>query len=207
MGRLVDIDLSLDYAGDRYTGHMWFVFLQFLHAATNWEGSTFSNSQYFFLALAGDPSGPEAATVATDTDEYTAANVRYTQLSYVSTVLYFTIASTMKLSILLMYNRLFSVSRSFRRQIAILFGIVIGFWIGCTVANLLDCVPIEYTWINSLADPRYCFNYNIFWFASGICEAFIDVMIIMLPVRVVLGLQLNRKQKIAVSSVFLLGAL
>lgn len=186
---------------------MWFVFLQFLHAATHWEGSTFSNSQYFFLALAGDPSGPEAATVATDTDEYTAANVRYTQLSYVSTVLYFTIASTMKLSILLMYNRLFSVSRSFRRQIAILFGIVIGFWIGCTVANLLDCVPIEYTWINSLADPRYCFNYNIFWFASGICEAFIDVMIIMLPVRVVLGLQLNRKQKIAVSSVFLLGAL
>ncbi|EMR70539.1 putative integral membrane protein [Eutypa lata UCREL1] len=158
-------------------------------------------------ALAGDPSGPEAATVATDTHEYTAANVRYTKLSYISTVLYFTIASTMKLSILLMYNRLFSVSRSFRRQIAILFGIVIGFWIGCTVANLLDCIPIEYTWINSLADPRYCFNYNIFWFSSGICEAFIDVMIIMLPVRVVLGLQLNRKQKIAVSSVFLLGAL
>lgn len=66
---------------------------------------------------------------------------------------------------------------------------------------------MEYTWINSLADPRYCFNYNIYWFATGICEAFIDSLIFIIPIRAVLGLQLKPKQKFAVASVFMLGIL
>lgn len=106
-----------------------------------------------------------------------------------------------------MYNRLFSVSAVFRLQIIILAAIVMSFWIGCTLADLLNCIPLEYAWINSLADPRYCINYNIFWFASGICEAFIDVLIIVMPVRVVYTLQLSSAKKIAVAAVFLFGVL
>ncbi|OTB10339.1 hypothetical protein K445DRAFT_309623, partial [Daldinia sp. EC12] len=154
-------------------------------------------------ALVGNPSSPEAATLENDTFEYTPADVKYTKLSYIATVLYFTIASTMKMSILLMYNRLFSVSKSFRHQVVALFGLVISFWVGCTIANLLNCIPIKYTWINSLADPEYCINYNIYWFASGIIETFIDVLIIILPIRMVIGLQFNWHQKVAVASVFL----
>ena len=85
--------------------------------------------------------------------------------------------------------------------------LVIGFWIGCTVADLLNCIPIEWTWRNSLADPRYCFNYNIFWLASGIVEAIIDFLILMMPIKVILGLQLSRSKKVAVLAVFLLGIL
>ncbi|KAI1207294.1 uncharacterized protein F4807DRAFT_435204 [Annulohypoxylon truncatum] len=151
------------------------------------------------------PNGAEAATEANDTSEYTPEDAQYTKLSYITLVIYFSLTSTTKLSVLFMYHRLFSVSESFRRQTILLGVLVIGFWIGCTVANLLDCVPMKYTWINSLADPRYCFNYNIYWFASGICEAFIDLWIILLPIRVVLSLQLNRKQKVAVVFVFMLG--
>lgn len=106
-----------------------------------------------------------------------------------------------------MYNRLFSISKSFRRQVLVVGALVVAFWIGCTVANLLNCRPLKYTWINSLDDPRYCFNYNIFWLVSGIVEAIIDVLIIAMPVRIVFGLQLNLTKKIALIAVFLLGTL
>lgn len=106
-----------------------------------------------------------------------------------------------------MYNRLFSVSRTFHYQVLIVGGMVVGFWIGTTVADLLNCIPLKWTWLNSLDDPRYCFNYNIFWMASGIVEAVIDVLIIAMPIRIILGLQLNLTKKLALTAVFLLGVL
>ncbi|KAK8036636.1 hypothetical protein PG994_015407 [Apiospora phragmitis] len=159
------------------------------------------------VAITANPEGPEHATVPTDTEDYLPADVLYTKLDYASTVMYFSITSTTKLSILILYNRIFSVNVLFRSLVRVLLAIVVGFWIGCTVANLTNCIPMKYVWINSLSDPRYCFNYNIYWFASGICEAFIDVLIILLPVRMILGLQLSTEKKVAIAFVFLLGGL
>lgn len=148
--------------------------------------------------------------MASNTDPnyvYTDADIYYTKLNFVATILYFTITSSTKLSILFMYNRLFSVSPSFRFQVLLVGAMVVAFWIGCTVANLLNCRPIEWTWINSLDDPRYCFNYNIFWMASGAVEAFLDVLIIALPLRIIFGLHLDLPKKVALTAIFLLGTL
>lgn len=106
-----------------------------------------------------------------------------------------------------MYNRLFFVDDLFRLLNFGLCGLLLCFWIGCTVATLANCVPLKYIWINSLSDPRYCFNFNIFWLSSGICEAVIDILVLFLPVKVVFGLRLGIRQKLAVASVFLLGSL
>ncbi|KAI0539989.1 hypothetical protein GGR58DRAFT_462723 [Xylaria digitata] len=125
--------------------------------------------------------------------------------SFIATVLYFSITSTTKLSILFLYNRLFSVSHTFRRQIVILSILVIGYWFGSTIANLLNCIPLQYYWIYGDSDPRFCFDYNIFWFATGISEAFIDLLILLLPIGVVAKLHLSTKKKIATGSVFVVG--
>lgn len=66
---------------------------------------------------------------------------------------------------------------------------------------------MKYTWINSLADPRYCINYNIYWFATGVCEASLDLLILLMPIGVVVRLQLSTGKKIAVGSVFLVGVM
>ncbi|KAI1123035.1 hypothetical protein F5Y10DRAFT_286548 [Nemania abortiva] len=137
--------------------------------------------------------------------EYSPADVLFTKINFIATVFYFAITSTTKLSILLLYNRLFSVSDSFRRQIIALCIAVIGYGLGATIANLLSCIPIKYTWINNLEDSRFCFNYNVFWFATGIAEAVLDIFIIIVPIRVVAQLQLNLRKRIAVGSVFLVG--
>lgn len=161
----------------------------------------------FIIATDADPTGPAAASNVDPTHVFTPADVYFTKLNFIATVLYFTVAATTKLSILLLYRRLFWINESFRRQVLFLIVLVVCFWIGTTVADLLSCIPLEWSWKNSHQDPRYCFNYNIFWLISGIVEAVIDVLIIVLPIRVVLGLQLDNGKKIAVVAVFLFGAL
>lgn len=159
------------------------------------------------IAISSNPAGAETATVATDTQEYSEADQEYTKIVWSLTIVYFFTTSSTKLSILLMYYRLFSVSRTFKRQIMFLSGLV-GCWcVGCSIANLTNCIPLKYTWLNSLSDPRFCFNYNYYWFAAGLAESFIDILIILLPINAIRTLQFSRKQKFALSFVFLLGAL
>ncbi|KAI0898906.1 hypothetical protein F4806DRAFT_317858 [Annulohypoxylon nitens] len=159
------------------------------------------------FANSANPNGAEVASGITDTDGYSPADITYTKLSFIATIVYFAISSATKLSILLLYNRLFSVDASFRRQIIFLCAAVICWWLGCTLADILNCIPMEYTWINSLSDPRYCFNYNIYWFATGICEAFLDLLILLMPIGVITRLQLSTTKKFAVGSVFLVGVM
>ncbi|KAI1130332.1 hypothetical protein F5Y10DRAFT_122127 [Nemania abortiva] len=150
-----------------------------------------------------NPTDPE---LGDDDDLNSPADILFNQFSFAATVLYFSITSTTKLSILLLYNRLFSVSRKFRRQVIILSILVINYWLGSTIADLLNCIPIKYVWINGKDDPRFCFDLNIFWFATGVAEAFIDVLILLLPIGVVAKLQLSAKKKVATGSVFAVGA-
>jgi hypothetical protein len=76
-----------------------------------------------------------------------------------------------------------------------------------TVSNLLNCIPIEMSWIPSDDESKYCFNYNVYWLACGIVECILDLVILIMPVRVVYGLKLSQGRRIAVAGVFLLGVL
>lgn len=78
--------------------------------------------------------------------------------------------------------------------------------IATTFATIFNCWPIEWSWLNSLSPAPYCINYNIFWLIAGVIEAIFDVIIIILPVKQVMNLRLSPQKKIAVMSVFLLGA-
>lgn len=106
-----------------------------------------------------------------------------------------------------MYNRIFSVSLAFRRQVYIVTTIVSLFWAATFFANVFTCVPLKWSWISSVSPAPYCFNFNIFWFSTGIIEAVLDVTIISLPVGMVAKLQLSPKKKVGLIGVFLLGAL
>lgn len=161
------------------------------------------------LVIVANTINPHGAEVASNKDPnyvYTDKDMKYTRLSFICTILYFTIVSATKLSILLMYDRLFSVSKIFRRQVVLLCFLTGAFWIGTTVSNILNCIPMRYVWINAKADPRYCINYNLYWLGCGVAESVLDLMIILMPIKVVYGLHLSRGRRIAVAAVFLLGA-
>ncbi|CAG9982271.1 unnamed protein product [Clonostachys byssicola] len=160
------------------------------------------------LIIVANSVNPEGADIASNKDptyEYTEADIEYTKLNYIATIIYYTIVSSTKLSIILMYNRLFSVSTAFRYQVIFMCLLTGAFWIATTITNILSCIPMKYTWINADEDPRYCINYNLYWLGSGIAESVIDFLIIIMPVRVVYRLRMSRGRKIAVVAVFLLG--
>lgn len=132
-------------------------------------------------------------------------DVLFSKLTLVGTTLYYTSTSTTKLSILFMYKRLFAVNGLFHRRFWILAIVLMGFWLGTTIANLCSCVPLHEFWMPR--DPASCFNFNVFWLVAGILEAILDVIILVLPLRIVYGLKLSKRKKIALVGVFLFGAL
>ena len=69
----------------------------------------------------------------------------------------------------------------------------------------MTCLPPEKFW--NRETPGVCINYDIFALASGICEIVIDTAILCLPVRMISSIQLSRRNKIVLSSIFLLGGL
>lgn len=135
----------------------------------------------------------------------TTPHMTYLKLTFIVTALYFTIVTAIKVSILLMYRRIFSIDESFRLQSLLVGVVVLAFWIAATIATLLHCRPMNLRWI-SLSD-EHCFNLNLFWMVTGVVEVVIDTVILALPVRMVLGLNLSRKDKVSVVFVFLLGGL
>ena len=160
-----------------------------------------------FTGSAADSTGAAASDTLDPNYAYTSQDIMYMKLTFIASVLYFAIAGSTKLGILLMYYRIFNMDRAFRYQLALAILLVVAWWIGCEVASLTNCIPLQWSWLNSLSDPRYCFNYNIFWVASGAIEAFIDTIVLGLPIRVIITLQLTAKKKAAAACIFLLGSL
>ncbi|KAJ4290835.1 hypothetical protein N0V90_010030 [Kalmusia sp. IMI 367209] len=161
------------------------------------------------ILLAGNSIAPNGLWVSENTDTsyiYTSHDILYLKLAFVTSILYFTIAGATKLGILLMYNRIFNVSNAFRAQLYVACALVTGWWIGCTVASFTNCIPLKWSWVNSFADSRYCFNYNLFWMVSGACEIALDVMILAMPVSVVVRMSMSWRRKLTVLGIFALGA-
>ncbi|KAL8645936.1 MAG: hypothetical protein Q9210_006433, partial [Variospora velana] len=167
-----------------------------------WRGLTRPTHR---LASSVSKTGPVAASNFDPDYVYTPADIQYTKIMFSTSFLYFFITCTTKLSLLLLLHRIFAINGSFRVQIYTAEMAVVMFWISATVADLLNCIPLEWTWKNSNADPRYCINYNTFWLVTGIVESVIDLVILALPFGMVFKLHLDRSKKYGVAGIFLLG--
>ncbi|KAI1419370.1 hypothetical protein F5Y12DRAFT_778391 [Xylaria sp. FL1777] len=152
-----------------------------------------------------DPNGPATTQIFNPDYVNTPQHVFFLRTSFASITLYFTINGAVKSSVLLMYYRIFHVKQSFRYLLFVTIGLVIGWWIGNTVAALTSCIPIDRYWTNNILDLKYCSSFNVFWAVSGSVEVFLDALILILPVREVLELHLPWRRKIIILRIFLLG--
>ncbi|KAI1740557.1 hypothetical protein F4680DRAFT_418460 [Xylaria scruposa] len=136
----------------------------------------------------------------------TPEDIFYLKINLITAVIYYTINAAVKLSILYMYYRIFHAKSSLRYQLFVTAGLVTGWWIGTTVAQIVNCIPISKYWTSNVLDPKYCFNLNTFFVVGGSIEVFLDVLILTLPIRAVLALQLSWRRKAIISGIFLLGS-
>lgn len=156
-----------------------------------------------------DPKAQDAvAAVIANRPANLAPHLAYLKLTWVCSLLYVSIVTAIKLSILLMYHRLFYIDDTFRRQSMAVGIAVLAFWLAGTITLLYSYRPLPYKCgVLSMNVNEDCFNMNMFWMVLGAAEVVIDTLTLALPVRVVLGMDLSRKRKFSVVCVFLLGGL
>ncbi|KAK3298771.1 uncharacterized protein B0H64DRAFT_386106 [Chaetomium fimeti] len=113
-----------------------------------------------------------------------------------------------KLSIVVFYRRIFK-GKIFSIASTILLGAVAAWGVAFFFATLFECMPIPMVWKTLFGTPDHqavCYNYLPMFWATAISNMIMDVAILTLPMPFVWRLNMPRRQKIAVSAIFLLGA-
>ncbi|KJZ75224.1 hypothetical protein HIM_05418 [Hirsutella minnesotensis 3608] len=126
-----------------------------------------------------------------------AANI--TGLTLYSTCIYL-----IKISALLLYARIFKrSSRAFLRSLAVVGGLMTCWWIMCAIIPWTFCRP----WRKNVDPflPGYCKPHTSWFLASAFINAFLDLVVLLLPTPAIWRLQMNTSKKISVTFVFLLG--
>lgn len=110
-----------------------------------------------------------------------------------------------KLSILLMYHRIFEHVRYFRPVAVVLGTLVVAWGIISVSLSGFFCVPFEKNW-NPLVQGR-CMNVYAVWTANAVNTILTDVAILVLPMPKVWKLHLRAPQRVAILLTFALGFL
>ncbi|KAI0002658.1 hypothetical protein F4779DRAFT_603408 [Xylariaceae sp. FL0662B] len=124
-------------------------------------------------------------------------------------ILYNCSAMFIKLSLLVLYSRLFRPMGGI--QILIWLGIVVivVFYMICNVLTLVFCIPRsgDGGWGSAKYNERCSTHYVKLTTGQGVFSAATDVYVLLIPVSMVMGLNLSLKKRVGVASIFLSGLL
>jgi len=109
-----------------------------------------------------------------------------------------------KLSILLLYHRIFS-SRRFTRVLICVGAFTAAFSIAVAFSNIFACRPFRALWDPDT--PGKCLNVKALLRAVSVQDELTDVVILCLPLPMVWRLKMNRKRKWQVTGMILIGSL
>ena len=110
-----------------------------------------------------------------------------------------------KMSILVLYLRLFSINKPFRVLTFLMMAFVSGYLLANLFTQIFGCSPRSKYW--SPDTPGYCINYTKSGLAYGAMNIVSDLLIFVLPLPVLWGLKLSRKEKTLISVILMSGAL
>ncbi|KAF4632484.1 hypothetical protein G7Y89_g5648 [Cudoniella acicularis] len=110
-----------------------------------------------------------------------------------------------RLSIPLFYAGIF-ITRSFRIAVYVMYAVIVGWGIAFTFTYTFQCNPSNPLWAQQQGKRVGCVDISVnFYYA--VSTILIDVMVLALPWPMVWRLKMELKQKIAVLSIFMLGAI
>ena len=127
------------------------------------------------------------------------------QLMFIDEILYGPVMFLIKLSILLLYLRIFRLDRWTTIISYIILWVNLAFYGAGALGEVFQCAPIEKFWYPLL--PGHCVNQKAVQFASSGINLVSDIAILLLPMFVVRTLQTTRKKKIGLFAIFGFGVL
>ncbi|PYH96172.1 integral membrane protein [Aspergillus ellipticus CBS 707.79] len=107
-----------------------------------------------------------------------------------------------KASILMQYFRVFP-TRRMRRICWTMIGMLATYGSWAVLSAFLNCIPVAKFW-NPTIDG-YCLSMEGLWFSNASMHIATDIAILLIPIPAMWGLELPRKQKMALVSIFALG--
>ncbi|KEQ68479.1 hypothetical protein M436DRAFT_22245, partial [Aureobasidium namibiae CBS 147.97] len=120
-------------------------------------------------------------------------------------VLYSACMLTMKLSVLMLYRRLFPI-QNFRLQWWCAFGFTTAYSVMFIFASLFSCSPISAAWDISVSEHK-CINRSALYIAYTVMNSISTWWILLMPMPIVWSLALKNDQKYLLTSLFALGSL
>ena len=120
--------------------------------------------------------------------------------------MYFASAVSIKTSLILLYYRIFGIIRWFRWLLIGVWAVVVLYFVVCLLVAVFECTPVAFYWDKSIESGR-CINENQFYRWNGVANLLIDFVIWSLTLPVIWHLNLNTRQKLSLSAIFLLGLL
>lgn len=130
--------------------------------------------------------------------------VKFWKTLYAFNQIYIATGPTIKISLLLLYRRIFDTSL-FRRVVFWLVCINIAWWIGMCISGIFTCVPVQGYWLTDLPG-RKCMSLLDYDIGYAVVNIVLDVFILVLPVHMIWRLTLTGTQKVALTFIFLLGS-
>lgn len=110
-----------------------------------------------------------------------------------------------KISILLVYARIFP-NRRFQYAVYVLATFLVCHGVLYLLLTALQCLPVNSIWDRSITNPK-CLNANAIVYSSGVLSIFEDVAILLLPIRQVWRLKIDRRRRIMLLALFSIGVL
>ncbi|CAN9079907.1 unnamed protein product [Alternaria alternata] len=120
---------------------------------------------------------------------------------WASLIVYYLSLGLTKGSMLLQYRRIFP-TKSFQVANWITMAVVISYTIWTVFSSIFMCVPVRAFWTHEKAT---CLNQFAVWFTNAAINIITDFAIILLPIPVIRKLNLGKRQKIGLISIFAIG--
>ncbi|TGJ83284.1 hypothetical protein E0Z10_g5503 [Xylaria hypoxylon] len=132
--------------------------------------------------------------VVTDSYEY--------KLTYVIDLMWLTLVTTIKVSILHFYTMIFR-TKWFRYVVYGFMSFTVAFWIAAFFSDAFFCIPPQKAWLPDT--PGHCGDASTIYIVLASTDLAIDIIVIALPMPILWGLQLAMAKKVSLTFIFGLG--
>lgn len=129
---------------------------------------------------------------------------KHTQTMIGTTLTFAASIAFSKLSVLFFYLRI-CPDRLFRRAVHCLIGLVSAYTIIYIILIVFNCRPVNAGWDKTV--DGQCIGYMIPMMTLGIANIIVDVIILTLPIKIVLPLQIPTRQKVSLGLLFATGGM
>jgi hypothetical protein len=130
-------------------------------------------------------------------------NVEYMQIILILSIL---ALGLIKLSVVFLYRRIFSISRTFNIYSTFLIALIIIWTLSFLGANIFQCgTHPAAAWTSAKTIMKYCDDTSGATAALALSDLIMDVMIVAAPMPIVWGLKMNVRQRVQVLGIFGLG--